>query len=132
MKWNPKYALGIPAVDAQHRQLFMMSEELEEALEQGISKEHLDTLLVRLGTYTVRHFALEEKHMQAAGYPGLAAQQKAHKEFIAQFENFHDWVRREGFSAELVGVIHQGVINWIKEHVTGMDKEFGDFLRNRS
>jgi hemerythrin len=132
MKWDPKYALGIPAVDAQHRQLFQMSEELEEALEQGIGKEQLDILLTRLSAYTIRHFALEEKHMQEADYPGLKAQQKAHKEFIAQFENFHDWVRQEGFSAELVGVIHQGIITWIRNHVTGLDKEFGDFLHNRS
>jgi hemerythrin len=132
MKWDPKYALGLPAVDAQHRQLFLMSDELEQALEKGISKEHLDTLLSRLGTYTIRHFILEEKYMQEAAYPGLAEQQKAHKAFIAQFEEFQDLIRKDGFSNELVGVIHKGISTWIQNHVTGLDKQFGDFLQNHS
>ncbi len=127
MKWNQKYLLGIPAVDAQHKQLFRLSDELDAALREGIRPEDLNALLIGLQQYATRHFSLEEKQMAAVDYPGLAEQQETHLQFAARFQEIYQQFTRDGLTAEITNLIEQELSSWIREHVTGIDQEFGTF-----
>lgn len=94
MRWKDEYALGISVVDAQHKQLFRISDELDKQLTTGIRAEEIDTILTRMGEYAARHFSMEEKYMAESNYPGRAEQQDAHKAFTVRFaelyENFRE------------------------------------------
>ena len=131
MKWNKKYALGIPAIDAQHKQLFRLSDELDAALESGIRLEDLDALLVHLKQYAARHFSLEEKHMADFNYPHLAEQRETHRTFVFRFGELHEQLRNEGLTAEITSLLQQELGDWIRNHVTGMDQQFGAFCASR-
>ena len=71
MKWYKKYALGMAAIDAQHKQLFRLSDDLDMALQNGIRTEDLDTLLIRLKHYAARNFTLKERQMADLNYKNL-------------------------------------------------------------
>ncbi len=131
MKWNKKYALGIAAIDAQHKQLFRLSDDLDTALQNGIRTEDLDALLIRLKQYAARHFTLEERQMADLDYAGLVEQQKTHEEFVHRFSKLHQQLATDGLSAELTNLLQQELSGWIRDHVTGMDQEFGSFYKSR-
>ncbi|HHB76829.1 MAG TPA: bacteriohemerythrin [Desulfobulbus sp.] len=132
MKWNKKYALGIAAIDAQHRQLFRLSDDLDAALQNGIRTEDLDALLLRLKQYAARHFTLEERQMADLNYAGLVEQQKKHEEFVHRFGDLHQQLTTDGLSAELANLLQQELSGWIRDHVTGMDQQFGSFYKSRA
>jgi hemerythrin len=131
MKWNKKYVLGIAVIDAQHKQLFRLNDELEAGLQSGIRPEELSALLTRLGEYAVRHFILEEKHMSATEYPGLTEQQEAHRTFVARFAEIRDDFTRDGLTGTVINTLHRELIDWIREHITIMDQQFGKYYNER-
>ncbi|HHL32977.1 MAG TPA: bacteriohemerythrin [Desulfobulbaceae bacterium] len=131
MKWNKKYTLGIAAIDAQHKQLFRLSDDLDSALQAGIRTEDLDSLLLQLKQYAARHFTLEERQMADLNYAGLVEQQETHKKFVHRFSELHQQLATDGLSAELINLLQQELSGWIRDHVTGMDQEFGSFYKSR-
>ncbi len=131
MKWNKKYALGIGAIDAQHKQLFRLSDDLDAALAGGIGPQDLDALLKRLKQYAAMHFTLEERHMAELNYEGLGEQQQAHAEFVDCFDSLHQQLATDGLSADLTNLLQQELSGWIRDHVTGMDQQFGRFYKSR-
>lgn len=131
MKWNKKYGVGIAAIDAQHKQLFRLNDELEDALKAGMRPEDLDALLVHIGKYAVRHFTLEETHMARVKYPGLTQQQETHKAFVNRFTDIRENFARDGLSREIIDTLHNELIDWIREHITSMDQQFGKYYNRR-
>ncbi|HHD63173.1 MAG TPA: bacteriohemerythrin [Desulfobulbaceae bacterium] len=131
MKWNKKYALGIAVIDAQHKQLFHINDELEAGLQTGIRPEELDAMLTRLGKYAVRHFTLEEKHMAATEYPGLVEQQEAHRSFTARFAEIRDDFTKNGMTGTIINTLQGELTDWIREHVTIMDQQFGKYYNEQ-
>lgn len=131
MEWNTKYALGIPVVDTQHRQLFRLSNELDAELEAGISSKEIDAMLVHMGEYAARHFAMEEKYMAESNYPGLAEQQETHQAFANRFTEIYEEFRKKGLSREIVDTLRRELTDWVREHVTGLDQRFGTYYRDR-
>ena len=129
MQWNKKYAMGIAAIDAQHKQLFRLSDELDAALASGIRPQDLDALLTGLKQYAARHFTLEEKQMADLNYAGLGEQQQAHAEFVDRFNRLHQQLATDGLSADLTSLLQQELSGWIRDHVTGMDQQFGRFIK---
>ena len=67
--WNETYSIGVTEIDAQHRRLFSLADELHSAMNAGKGKAVLRKVLHDLITYTQTHFAAEERMMQKCGYP---------------------------------------------------------------
>ncbi len=130
MEWNTKYALGIPVVDTQHRQLFRLSDELDTALETGIRPEEIDAMLIHMGEYAARHFAMEEKYMAESNYPGLAEQQATHQTFANRFAEIYLNFKEKGLNREIVDTLRRELTDWVREHVTGLDQRFGTYYKD--
>ncbi len=131
MQWDKKYALGIPVVDTQHRQLFRLSNELDAKLQAGIRPEEIDALLTHIGEYAARHFAMEEKYMAESDYPGLAEQQETHQAFAKCFVEVYEEFKKKGLNPEIVNTLRRELTDWVREHVTGLDQRFGTYYRDR-
>ena len=76
-EWSSKIEVGLPAIDAQHRQLF------ELAATFAGNGEHIRVLksLAMLTEYVKVHLREEEEMMAACHYPGLEAHKRLHAEF---------------------------------------------------
>jgi hemerythrin len=78
IEWREFYSVGEESLDAQHKQVLSIINELYDAMESG--KEHAERqrLLERLVKYTMTHFQHEEQLMQASGYPDFVNHKHEH------------------------------------------------------
>lgn len=129
MQWKDEFKIGIPVIDAQHKQLFLCSSQLTEALSAGLKPTTIENFLTQLGHYVTRHFALEEQYMEASAYPGLSKQKEAHRYFTNRFSEIQSSFQKAGLSPSVVNAIQNELTEWIKKHVLGLDQSFGAFYK---
>ncbi len=129
MKWSDEYKIGISAVDSQHKRLFELVQELNEVLQKGLKGADVESLLVVLDQYKTRHFQLEEKYMEECDYPAIAEQRKAHESFTDKFEELRVELNEQGLTPNLINSIRGELALWLKDHVTGLDMQFGEYYQ---
>ncbi|WP_414150050.1 bacteriohemerythrin [Acetobacterium carbinolicum] len=123
--WTQDLSVGVASIDGQHQQLFKMADELFEAGKNGKSKEVVGELLNFLDTYTKQHFSDEEAYMKSINYPGLADQQTAHKNFIAELAKLKSAYDTSGGNISVIINANQMVVDWLTKHISVMDKKIG-------
>jgi len=131
MQWKNEFKIGIPVIDAQHKQLFLCESELSEALAKGLRPSDIDKILTQLGFYVARHFAMEEQYMQTSSYPDLAEQLEAHHYFTKRFTEIQRDFTQQGLSPSVVHAIQNELSLWIKTHVLGLDQAFGAYYNKQ-
>ena len=87
IEWNPKFETGIPTIDAQHKKLVVLCNNLRSAIMKNSSPEGLNwegslaSALRECTDYVQTHFHDEEVLMKAAGYDGYERHKKEHEAF---------------------------------------------------
>ena len=132
MIWSDEYKIGLPAIDSQHKRLFQLIRELNEALDAGLRLVNVERLLAGLDQYKTRHFQLEEKYMKESNYPGLEEQQKAHRYFSERFKELGEELSTTGITPDIIKTIKGELTEWLKEHVNGLDLQFGQFYQKQN
>ena len=129
VNWDALYETGNPTVDAQHKGLFKMVNDLHSAIVEGKGKEAMGPTLDKLGKYVVEHFQTEEKLMTERQYPDYPTHKKIHEDLTKQavdlIEKYHagklalsitisqflgDWVKNHIRQEDIK------MINWVKAH----------------
>lgn len=127
LDWQDGWDIGIAAMDAQHRQLGNIINDLHAALTAGESQTVLTTVLVRLQEYARTHFAAEEELLRRHGYPALAAQEQEHAAFNAYLAARQDDWRH---NRPVMGVaLLQYLRDWLLQHIERKDRAYVIFLR---
>jgi hemerythrin len=129
-EWRNEFSVQIGSVDAQHRMLFGLAEELYTAMTAGRGKLVLAHILDRLVQYTKTHFAHEERLMQLHGYPELAAHKAQHEALTNRVLAFQDDFAhgRIAMSVELFKFLK----DWLEHHIQGSDQKYSPFLRSKA
>jgi hemerythrin len=96
LQWKPSYALGIPSVDHEHRQLIALINETYEHLEGSADPDAVERCLEDICAGIAAHFALEERHMREAGYAEYAATGRARRP-ARSVRDLMDTIREPGF-----------------------------------
>lgn len=87
IQWNSKFETGIPTIDAQHKKLVALCNNLHAAImknssESGLKwEDSLASALHECTDYVQTHFHDEEILMKAAGYSGYEKHKKEHEAF---------------------------------------------------
>ncbi len=130
VEWNEKLSVGLPSVDAQHKKLVAMLNDLYEAMQARHSHEALGKVLNGLIDYTVYHFHHEEALFAKTGYPAALEHQKEHddltKQVLAVKQKYEDGAAPT-LSMEVLNFLRK----WLLTHITGSDKKFGPYLSAR-
>jgi hemerythrin len=127
-EWEDRYAIDVPAIDAQHKKMFAIATELHAALVAGRARALCERILYRLVKYTLVHFQYEEHVMRTAGFPGSDAHKKLHDDFIAQVDGFvRDY--KEGRRVISLQLLH-AVSEWLVDHIAGADREFASCVKS--
>lgn len=127
IEWEDRYSVDIIEIDAQHRRLFQIYNNLIEAMYQGVGVKELGNALNELLEYAVVHFMTEEGYLQKYGYPGYDAHKAVHSEFRQRLYTLHKKFH-EG-KPVLTAEVTEYVRDWIKVHVLNMDQKYGPFLK---
>ncbi|MBM3566513.1 MAG: bacteriohemerythrin [Alphaproteobacteria bacterium] len=114
--WTPQLDTGIPFVDADHRILVKLLNQIDDAIAMHEDIGTLGSVLGALSDYTIYHFDREEAMLEACGYQGLGGHQDEHAHLSGQVA---DIARR--FRADPGGVagaeVREFLRSWLVEHI---------------
>jgi len=127
MTWSDRYSVGIARIDAEHRKLVDLINELYAAILAGKGEAATAKVLDGLAAYTLSHFATEEGLMKRHSYPGYAPHKAEHDRLVAQVKQLQQDLRtgKAKISQEVLTFL-QG---WLIGHMLGLDKKYSGFLQ---
>ena len=126
-EWGPDLEIDHGPIDADHRQLVELVNELHTATSQGQGQEVVASVMERLISYTRQHFTREEQGMEAAAFPGLAAHREKHHVIAAQLQALAD--RQEVGSITVASLLSSLMRDWLSLHIRRSDRELVAFLK---
>jgi hemerythrin-like metal-binding protein len=120
-EWSAVYETGIAEVDAQHRRLVELINELSVAQARPAGQ-----LLDELVDYAARHFADEERLMAAQPLQpeAVAAHVAEHRGFVAELSSLR--AQEEGADAS---TLQRFLASWLAFHILGTDRSMAVQLR---
>lgn len=129
LTWNNQLNVGIPSVDAQHRRLVDILNQLDEAVAVGEEPQAILDLVAALIDYTDYHFKHEEELMrQAANFPAddFELHCRQHREFVAtvQAEQQKAIVEPDRVSNALL----EFLVGWLSSHILYADKKMAQAI----
>lgn len=132
VKWNPKFEIGIPVIDAQHKKLVNLCNNLYKIITSmpasGPGSEAWQQsffyALHECVDYTKTHFHDEEVLMTAAKYDGFVSHKARHTEFVKKvLETAKNMEKPEKAKAlQFVRFLY----DWILSHIAHEDRQFAE------
>lgn len=90
IEWREDFALGVPAVDHEHRELIELINETHARMSDERSEEAVPAFLGEIHARIAAHFALEEKIMGDVGYDRLGPHKEAHEHLLDEIRDLMD------------------------------------------
>jgi diguanylate cyclase (GGDEF)-like protein/hemerythrin-like metal-binding protein/PAS domain S-box-containing protein len=122
--WNKNFELGIPQIDAQHRRLVDIINELSEAVVRERTTD-VDTIFAQLLDYAAVHFQEEEAIIAASPLMSEAekeAHYRVHRSFI---EKSREIVRRgDMLDGDTARRVLEFLTSWLISHILRSDKKY--------
>ena len=119
--WKPGFAVGIEAIDRQHKLLFAYLNEGMENITDSTG------IFNKLKTYAAVHFADEVILMRGSMYPEIGGHEKQHQLFEEQVEHLQAAVT-DGESQTIM-MLYSFLKDWFLEHILVEDTKFASYLR---
>ena len=119
LQWQERYAIGIPAVDHEHRELILMINDLVTRIEQGSDAQTVSDSLGDILSAIGAHFALEERIMRERRYDQYFDHKTDHDRLLDQLRDIMDdyEVHRLINPAQLVAALD----DWFSVHFRTRD-----------
>lgn len=127
MQWNDKLSVGIAVIDADHKKLVGMVNDLYDAVSAGKGADKMGRILDGLIDYTKSHFAREEAFFAQHGYPESAAHKKEHADLARQVLDVQAKYKA-GATSTLSLQVMNFLKDWLLKHIQGSDKKYAPFL----
>src|SRR5262245_26861444 len=127
-KWTKAHAVYLPQVDAEHRNLFRMAEEIHLAARAGAEAARILELVRPFLAAIEEHFAHEERIMKAAAVPDYDWHKLQHDTARKRSKSFADDI--ESGSAEAPMEMLEFLSRWFKDHMGLTDRMMGAHVRN--
>jgi hemerythrin len=128
--WNDgSLRLDIPAMDAEHRELFEILNAILLQVESGASQDLLLPMLDCLVAKSRAHFQAEEVLMDRHFYPGLAAHKADHARLLTEAEHLQDLYRRGEVRPGLSHETSEFIRRWFLGHIAEKDVPYRPFVR---
>lgn len=120
--WKPSFECGHSVIDAQHRRLFGLGNELIKAVSTNKPRGDIEWLLDELVDHIADHFCTEEAVLAKTKHPITEEHQGIHRTLLSKAADLRDRSRRgEMTTSDLVGFI---VYDVITDHITTEDLSF--------
>jgi hemerythrin-like metal-binding protein len=120
--WKPAFECGHPVIDAQHRRLFGLGNELIKAVMANKPREYIEGLLDELVDHISDHFCTEEAVLAKTKHPITEEHRGIHRALLSKAAALRDQSRRSAIrTGDLVGFI---VYDVITDHITTEDLKF--------
>lgn len=124
--WRGDLNTGIDVIDAQHKRIVEMINQLHTA-QMSRSRAQVGEVLDELVDYTLSHFAFEEELLEQAGYPFSSAHKRVHKIFTRRVDEYRVRFRAgEDVADELKSLLSR----WLLNHISNDDQAYVETVKN--
>ena len=127
IQWKDRYNINFREIDAQHRGLLDLLNELIDLVDNHDQSDQVARIFHSLADYALTHFSSEERYMEAARYPKLAQQRQEHAFFISRLLDLSQ--AYDPKDPQLVDETLGFLKHWYLEHIIKSDQEYGPFLK---
>jgi len=127
--WSNDLVTGNAAIDAQHKQLVTAVNSLLEACTGGKGRAALISTLEFLISYTLKHFADEEKIQLQCKYPDYENHKKIHESFKVTVSELAKQLHDEGPTVSLVAKVNSNLGKWLVSHIQREDMKIAAHMR---
>lgn len=129
-EWKESYSIGVPEIDAQHRRLYHLADELHTAMNGGKSAQVLQQVFTNLIAYTKTHFAAEEAMLQKCRYPDFAAHKAKHDDLTRKVVELQ---RDYQAGKMMLGIDTMHFLSqWLLQHIGGTDRKYVPFVNAKT
>ena len=127
-KWSNAHSVYLPEIDAEHRALYRLGDELHKAVLAGADSARLQPILVNLLETAEQHFRHEERLMRAIHYTSLDWHKRQHD---AVRKRSRAVARRVAAGdAAAAGELIEFLVEWLRGHMAVADRMMSARLRN--
>ncbi|SHI37355.1 hemerythrin [Thermoclostridium caenicola] len=135
MLWKDQYELGVPQIDAQHKELFRRVESFLQVLRSGGNWEEkvpkLNETLEFMKRYVVEHFHDEEEYQRSINYPGYEAHKQIHNGMVIYVQEVTKQYEASGNKEDLMQQFGGRLLAWLINHVAAEDQRIADYAKGR-
>ena len=129
--WSEDYSSGIAEIDAHHRRQLTMMNSMAFALQEGRTKDALETL-ERIAEGSGNQFDSEETQMRDTRYRFVAEHLHQHQRFRENLRRLGDQMRSDSENpVYLAFQIKLLLMDWTINHSIKTDRHLGNHLRSR-
>ena len=126
MAFNDSHLVGVAEIDAQHRQLVRLVNDLNRDISANAEQPHIDRLFDGLMNFTIHHFQTEHRFMLEHHYPDTSAHDLEHGKLTAELRQI---IQNLGIEGDLL--VLQKIKDWLIAHIRNSDKALGQFLNEQ-
>lgn len=122
--WTEQHhALGVPQMDATHRQFLTLLQALNRAEDVD-----MPVLFRQLIDHTRLHFAEEGRLMRVCGFPALTEHEGEHHRVLGEMLQFDRMIKRGRLSLPRA-YVRVGLPEWFELHLSTMDQALARHLQ---
>ncbi len=122
LEWEDKYSVGVTEIDDQHKRMFVVINELLDAIHTNTPAEHLGNIIDSLVKYKIFHFATEEKYFKEFNYEETETHIAEHHKFNERLTALKEKYPEPtiDFAFELVDFLE----DWLINHLMTVDQKY--------
>lgn len=124
-KWRQSYETGVSEMDQQHQKLIELMNRLYSAMRDKESRAQIQDVLSEMNTYAEQHFEQEEALLKEKEYPEYESHAAAHQSYRDTLKTLMDDTDKE----QQVQEVYTFLRHWWMDHIVGVDKQYGAFLK---
>ncbi|NLY70814.1 MAG: hemerythrin family protein [Clostridiales bacterium] len=135
MLWKDNYELGVPVIDAQHKELFRRVESFLQALRSEVSWDEkipkINGTLEFMKGYVVEHFRDEEEYQKSINYPGYGFHKQIHDGMVNYVQEVSKQYEQSESNERLMQEFGGRLLAWLINHVAAEDQRIADYAKKK-
>jgi hemerythrin len=125
MAWSDSFLLGLPAMDATHREFVDCVAALQNA-----SEAELPVRLADCERHLVTHFAQEQQWMDSSEFPARQCHADEHAAVLASVREVQALLQ-QGANPQVARDLTQALVDWFPGHADYMDASLSQWMSKR-
>ncbi len=125
VEWSKDLETGITFVDADHKVLINLLNQVDDCIHQNEETSILGSVLDALVEYTHYHFLREEKMMDLCDYDGLDTHRDSHRLLSKQVSTIYRDYQKNPLNVSLHN-LRDFLKAWLVNHIMGADFDFSN------
>ena len=121
-EWTQEHSVSVLRFDADHKKLFSLVNDLNDAMAEGRGRYVVTRVLQDLAGYAQRHFAAEEAAMRRANFAGIEEHIAEHRDLTEKVEKYYDEysATSDGIPIDVLFFLR----DWLQHHILDTDRKY--------